>query len=247
MDLPVRKFYIRHREGVPESELHDHAKRGFWTLGAETGAYDWIDGINDLTDLGPEVGLAGYVGDIHRALQVLGKPVPAFNDYPEPLTEFLGRGVWRGTLGEVKASSAQVFVKPVEGKLFNGFVWEGSHDPVSRRRVVTHHDDAEVWLSEPVTFRAEFRAFVLYDKVIDCRRYKGDWDVAPDRAVVEAGVKAMKRGKASYHAYCLDWGVTDDGRTLLVEMNDGYSFGHYGLPPASYARMLATRWHQLTV
>lgn len=43
----------------------------------------------------------------------------------------------------------------------------------------------------------------------------------------------------------LDFGVTEDGRTLLIEMNDGYSLGFYGLEPALYARVLAARWAEL--
>ncbi len=54
-------------------------------------------------------------------------------------------------------------------------------------------------------------------------------------------------GRGAPHAYSLDWGVTDDGRTLLVEMNEGYALGHYGLPPVSYARFLAARWHQIAL
>jgi hypothetical protein len=44
----------------------------------------------------------------------------------------------------------------------------------------------------------------------------------------------------------MDWGVTVDGRTLLVEVNEGYSVGAYGLYFSHYARFLATRWAQLT-
>jgi len=53
-------------------------------------------------------------------------------------------------------------------------------------------------------------------------------------------------GKKAPNAYCLDWGVLQDGRTVLVEMNEGYAFGHYGLNPISYARMLSARWFEMT-
>lgn len=39
--------------------------------------------------------------------------------------------------------------------------------------------------------------------------------------------------------------MTDDSRTLLVEANDGFSFGSYGLDPKLYVRMLAARWREL--
>lgn len=30
------------------------------------------------------------------------------------------------------------------------------------------------------------------------------------------------------NGYGIDFGVTDDGRTLLIEVNDGYALGSYG-------------------
>ena len=44
----------------------------------------------------------------------------------------------------------------------------------------------------------------------------------------------------------LDFGVTDKRTTILVEMNDGYSLGAYGLAPVLYARLLAARWAEMT-
>lgn len=44
----------------------------------------------------------------------------------------------------------------------------------------------------------------------------------------------------------MDWGVTDDNRTLLIEVNDGYALGNYGLHPSLYAALLEARWHEIT-
>lgn len=241
--MEATKFYIRHLESYPETVLQDYSRRGFAECGIEVAPFYWIDDIDGLADLSPTVGVAGYIGDVHRALKVLGKPIPPNVDYPEALREFLGRKIRCGLLSEVRASVCPVFVKPVAHKEFTGFVWDAS-DVSSRRRAVTQADDVEVWISDVVDFRAEYRSFILEDRVLDCRIYKGDWSKAPARDVVEAAVKAM-RGIAPV-AYSLDWGVAEDGRTLLVEMNEGYSLGHYGLHPALYARMLDARWHQMT-
>jgi len=46
-------------------------------------------------------------------------------------------------------------------------------------------------------------------------------------------------------AYSLDFGVTEDGRTLLVEANDFYFLGCYGLSPLSYALAIADRWKEI--
>ena len=45
----------------------------------------------------------------------------------------------------------------------------------------------------------------------------------------------------------MDVGVLDDGRSALVEANDGFAVGRYGLDPNAYADMLAARWRQLVL
>jgi hypothetical protein len=242
-DVELRKVYIRHRENYPETEMMAQALVGFTTLGIEVAPFYWVDDLLRLEDLGPEVGIVGYLGDVHAGLLKLGRPIPDPDDYPSPLQPFLGRRVWRGTLSDVRASIDPIFVKPLEHKAFTGFCWGGQADAASRRRIVTHDDDTPVWLSEPVEMVAEYRCMVLYRQIIGCRLYKGDWSKAPNRETVEAAVAAM--GKKAPKAYLLDFAVLADGRTVLVEFNHAFSFGHYGLPPVSYARMLSARWYEL--
>lgn len=44
----------------------------------------------------------------------------------------------------------------------------------------------------------------------------------------------------------MDFGLTDDGRTLMIEVNDGYALGCYGLLYVNYAKLLSARWAELT-
>jgi len=234
------KFYIRHREGYPE-EPQDSARRGFWMMGVELGSYEWIDDIDKITDLGPTVGIAGYIGDVHRALRTMGLPIPENVDYPKELTEYLGRNIRLGTLSEVTRSSARVFMKPVEHKSFTGFVWE--NDAVSRRKIILHPLDTPVWIADTVKIVSEYRSFILRGEILDCRLYLGDWSKAPSRSVVE--VATAKMVPYAPVAFCLDWGVTEAGETILIEMNEGFSFGPYGLHPGHVAHMLSARWFQM--
>jgi hypothetical protein len=43
----------------------------------------------------------------------------------------------------------------------------------------------------------------------------------------------------------IDVGVTKDGKTVLVEVNDSYSLGNYGIGSILYARMIEERWREL--
>jgi hypothetical protein len=234
------KFYVRHREGYPE-DPQDSARRGFWMMGVELAPFEWVDDINDLTDLGPTVGVAGYIGDVHRALQKMELPIPENVDYPNELKEYLGRNIRLGTLAEVTRSSTRVFMKPVEHKAFTGFVWE--NDALSRRKIMFHELDTPVWISDLVDIVAEYRSFILRGEILDCRLYKGDWSKAPSRSVVEAAT--AKIVPFTPVAFCLDWGVTASGETILIEMNEGYAFGPYGLLPGYHAHMLSARWFEM--
>lgn len=235
------KFYVRHREGYPETEVQDFARRGLWLMGVELATFEWIDDVDAMEDLGPTVGVAGYIGDVFRGLKKLGRPIPEPIDYPEPLIDFLGRRIWSGTLDDVTRSPQRVFVKPKEQKAFTGFVWGNDH--VSRMRVVSHHGHTPVWISEPLVIVSEYRSFILNGEILGCRIYKGDWSKAPARSVVESAVAAML--PTAPVAFCLDWGVTDEGRTILVEANDSFAFGPYGLHPGYVAHMLSARWFEL--
>ena len=208
----------------------------------ETAPFYWGSDIDDLQDLSPEVGVFGYLGDTWRALTKLGKIVPDPVDYPEQLKHLLGRDLRQGTLGEVRASIKPTFVKPIRHKQFTGFVWDGS--PSSRNRVLCEEDESPVWISSVLDIATEYRCFVLEQEILDVRQYKGDWSKAPSRQVVESAVKDMAGGAPV--AYTLDFGVLRTGETILIEMNDSYAVGHYGLAPDKYAKMLSARWVEMS-
>ncbi|WP_238996654.1 ATP-grasp domain-containing protein [Paenibacillus pinistramenti] len=48
------------------------------------------------------------------------------------------------------------------------------------------------------------------------------------------------------NGYAVDIGLTDKGETLLIEVNDGYALGQYGLNTLDYAKLLSARWSELT-
>ena len=66
---------------------------------------------------------------------------------------------------------------------------------------------------------------------------------APDPEVIKRAVRDYKTAPAGYS---LDFGVTDTDKTLLIEVNDGYALGSYGLFYVDYAKLLAARWAELT-
>ncbi len=109
--------------------------------------------------------------------------------------------------------------------------------------IINEEKDTEIWCSELVDFRTEWRCFIRYREILDVRRYKGAWDTRMD---IEPIQKAIDSFTSQPHSYALDFGITGNNEMVLVEVNDGHSLGTYGLSPANYARFLSARWSQLT-
>ena len=178
---------------------------------------------------------------IERRLHDFGIECTAIN-YPKELATYFGRLLWKSNINKIANTPAlwPVFIKSVEGKRLSGRVISTSHDLVG---CGCCDDNYEVLCSEPVDFMAEWRVFVRYGKILDVRPYKGDWKVHYNPSVIE---NAVKDYVTAPNAYGMDFGVTSDGRTLLIEVNEGYALGCYGLFPHLYAKLIITRWAELT-
>ncbi len=239
-----RKFYLRREECAPDTAAQNTIRHGLWMQGVETVDFTSLEEIRTFTDLGPDVGVAGYISDVLTGLQVVGVNPPLLLDYPEELRGYLGRTIYPSTFGQIRdvPFDRPVFIKPShDHKLFTGLVWTGTHD--QRMLMGPVQNNVPVWVSETVDFVSEYRTFILEGEILDCLRYKGDWSRAPLRPIVEQAVQKM--GKTAPVAYCLDFGVTEQGETLLVEANDSFSCGPYGLAPPQYACMIAARWREM--
>lgn len=216
------------------------ADEGFRNFGFECLRFNRLE---EIADGDPEAVLVGGIANVRGRLEQLGFRLPGHEiEYPDALTPFCGRRIWSTTLKELARNSKDwnVFVKPKETKRFTGKVILEQSDFIG----LPHAEEGvEVWCSEIVDFRAEWRCFVRYGEVLDARRYTGEYGLAPDKNVILDAVAAWKEAPA---AYALDVGLTADGRTLLVEVNDGHSLGSYGLGSAAYARFLSARWAQMT-
>jgi hypothetical protein len=238
----MRKVYIRYKEDLPESTMLASAEFGFKERGVHTSPFYGFGDIETLSDLGPDVGLIGFVNDVHQALNKINRPIPQTIDYPDVLKDWMHRSVAKITLKDVLSRNDKIFIKPVSEKLFTGFIW-----PTYIQRVCGLPEDTEILASEIVEFKSEYRTFVLDGEILDCRRYKGDWSLPLDKDKTIAAVEAMSSWSGCPRAYCLDLGVTENSNCCLVEVNDAYSFGNYGLQDCLFAKMLEARWDQLAI
>ena len=183
-------------------------------------------------------------------------PLPERPDYPAVLKPFLGRTIEPGTLQDALDASdfaRPTFVKPRGAnnvKLFNGVVLDcNSHaflDKVPR--------DSPVWMSEKLDgLVAEWRCYVLHGHVDAVVCYAGDEAAPLNMRRVQQAAQRLYASDEGSAAFALDFGVVkasgrDAARTVLIEVNDGFSLGLYpGCAHETYAEMMVARWDEIVV
>jgi hypothetical protein len=194
----------------------------------------------------------GWVNVVHKALKQIGVPIPPPLDYPEELFGFLGREIRMTTLGEVHKAFIEdeakpehikpVFIKPIAHKMFTGHTIERFRDLAETSNVDM---TMPVWVSGIVDFVSEYRCFVHEGALLGIHRYYGDNWILPDKNTVIQMIKAYQGCRNVPVAYGLDVGVTREGKTLLVEVNDQYALGNYALGSLPYAEATVARWEQM--
>ncbi len=222
---------------------------GFTKMGAIAESFVFSSLLAGEVAVDRDTAVVGGIHAVRAALAQLGAPQPPNLDYPPALQPYLGRQIRRGTIREAHSLCVDdrfeppVFIKPVTGhKEFTGHVLAVYRDRLRTAGWVIDEPETPVWISEVVEFVAEWRYFVLRRAIVGVGHYHGDPLCAPDPAVVRAAVDCYAECPA---AYVIDFGVLHDGRTVLVEVNDGFSFGCYGLSPYDHARMLEARWREM--
>lgn len=192
----------------------------------------------------------GSVPFVKHALRQLGRTLPEHIPYPDVLRQMLHREVRKlNTLREARVMVTQgrsLFIKPAEGwKRFSGFVSDDPRD----MRFNGASSYLPVWISEPVTFASEWRAYVAHDKVLDVRfvDHGGDRGLRIDRDVVDEAVRLVATSGSAPAGYVIDFGVLHPcGKTALIEMNDGFSFGAYDdVAPEVYWDISISRWAEM--
>lgn len=182
--------------------------------------------------------VCGWVRTVMQAFDALGVAAPPPIDYPTPISGWLQRKIVPGTLADLSGQASAVFVKPADQvKLFDGCVVQPGQAFAQKIAASTG-----IWLSEVVEWRSEWRIYVSQGTVIGAFPYRGDWRVSPSWAAIDQIVLDFTTAP---RGYALDIGVMADGRTALIEANDGWALGNYGLLPKEYARLLRCRWEEI--
>lgn len=232
------------QDGLPYSECSYSFWKGCQQLGIPTQFFkpEEIDEIH----LRPQTLVNGGIGIVRAAFQRLNIKEPALDGFPpEEIFPYYGRKMWAGTMGEVRErieyNKEPVFIKPLKNqKAFTGMVINDSMGCLAT--ISKFENNFEILFSESVNFISEYRLFIHHGRILDARNYLGRFDKHIDFNVARG---ALKEFTTQPVGFSLDMGLTDDGRTIIVEINDAFSLGNYGLPSMPYARMVTDRWCEI--
>ncbi len=214
---------------------------GFQQMGAHIITYQSLDEIIDQIDKDDIV-----IDYIHQMQTIFHKFDCNYQtiDYPSCFNPFYGRKIWKSYLSVIDQNPDlwNVFIKPLKTKTFTGKVIRSVKD---LRGCGIPGEDVEIYCSEVVEFKAEYRMFIIYDEIHMVSLYKGDYHYNYDPKVVDEILEAFKTWEDRPMGCGIDIGVTKDHQTLVVEINDGYSLGSYGIFEIPYAKLMSARYSQI--
>ena len=243
--MKLRLVYVQAEDGIPATDSFYRAWDGFRKRGIRCELFEPRQ--LDQLPLARDTLIVGGVPVVEAAFAALGIAVPPADNLPASLSEFRGRRVWTSTWGELRARYGKkgppepLWVKSLRRN--KGAPSLAVYDADDLEAATALPDEHQVLVSEYVTFVSEWRCFVRRGQVIELCRYQGDVFRYPNADVVKAAV-AHHRPTAPA-GYGIDFGVLTTGRTVLVEVNDGYSLNPYGMESMEYAELLEARWLQL--
>ena len=240
------KVFIRKRD-ISENYVDDwlvSAYAGFQTLGADISFF--VD--NREVEYNPEYVLVGTIDDTKAYLSKGGIKIPSPLNIPDSLftSKLLQRKIEIKTLKQFKEETElPIFVKPYSKvkEFYSGVI---SH--TWSRSTLFHEvdEDTMVLTSEIVDFVTEYRCFIHKGELVGIKHYSGDFKVFPDIKSIESAIKLYENQPIGF---TMDFGVIYSNLglplTVLVECNDGWAIGNYGLDALVYAKLLRDRWFEI--
>lgn len=149
---------------------------------------------------------------------------------------------------EFVSGGTKLFIKPVEIKLFTGLILDGCKYSCLENLP----DDTKVMAYAPFVNEiiSESRVYVHNHKVVDVRNYSGNVFIYPDKTFCN-DIARLNRNTFP-KSYTMDVAVMEDTDVFgesyyyeIVEYNDMWAIGNYGIPNDIYIRMLKDRYFEI--
>ena len=227
------------------------SKEPLKALGFEIQPFDGDDMENTLTcfplDINHDV-IFGSVQASNEFFKGCGIEIPEYLGYPDELRPYLGRHIMTDTFKNAKDLTPPYFIKPSKDvKMFTGELIEKESQLKMLQDYYNVSDETEVFVSAKIDFISEYRCFVHEGELKGIQFYLGNFKVFPDVATIERMISDYESANC---AYTLDVGVINEGfplgaSTLLVEVNDMWAIGSYGMDAKDYTLACVRRMREI--
>lgn len=149
------------------------------------------------------------------------------------------------TLGEAKliSKNKSIFIKPFDIKLFTGFVL----DQMIHTSISDVSDDSLVMVYDTFNspIKSEWRCYVHRNEVVDIRNYSGDIFTYPSHDYLGILLDKIDNEEEFPVSYTIDIGILEYNTNVVIEYNDMWSIGNYGIPNDLYLRLLKDRYFEI--
>lgn len=236
-----QRVFIQKQNGDWLNENCFVSAKGFDMMGYEIIGFE-MDSLESCPITENDI-VHGGIKTVRRSFDLLGIKQPEIHHPQYHLPSFCNRNFVETTLGEIRNlyNDYPFFIKPFnDHKLFTGFVVNNNFLDLWKIKHLS--DDIKVVKSEYLKFISEYRCFILKKEMIGWKNYTGDFKILPNFNIIETAIKEYKEQPI---AYSIDFAVTETNQTVLIEINDAFSLGSYGLNPIFYCKMIKARWEEI--
>lgn len=189
-----------------------------------------------------------------KFFQQIGIQTPVYLGYPKSIFKYCRRNIYKSYLSKIE--TFPIFVKPTQDvKLFTGTVLDKKSDvDLLKLANPSLQNDAEVYCSDVINIDSEYRIFVhtkpdkhlIKDKIVGIKHYNGDFKLFPSLEDFNNIYQIIEEFKDSPICYSMDIGLSKtESSFYLIEVNDFWGLGSYGLDGRTYVKMTLDRFREI--
>lgn len=193
-----------------------------------------------------------FIGSVEGTIafwKELGITPPSYLGYPAEFSAYYNRNIKVRKFGSITHNDLPIFIKPKNNvKEFTGFVLEKNSTLVNINQYVSNiSPETEVYTSDPIEIDAEYRCFVHKNQLVGLKHYAGDFTKFLDINAIDFLIKRYE--KRAPVSYTLDVAVSNiknkNTNVTVIEVNDFWAIGGYGLDGKTYVRMIIDRFQEI--
>jgi hypothetical protein len=233
------EVYLQKYNGEFIGDFVQSSYEGFKELGYTN--INYFEEFNQIPN-NPNSILVGSVESTIHFFKNVGINPPDVLNIPNELVSYLGRAINILDMGTFRKSyKLPTFIKPYDKVKFfpSGVASKKSTIDFLLQDIP---DNFKILTSEVVDMISEYRCFINRGKLVGMKHYLGDFKVFPNVNIIEECISSYSNPPISY---TMDFAITDKNQTILIEINDAWSIGSYGLDPIIYTKLLIDRWIQI--